>query len=112
VEVEFSTAIKTGITVPADAVVKDGNQNRVYVQREDGSFESRQVEVETTTVDDGIEIVRGLKPGESIVVSGTFLVDAEARLNHGAAVISPVQDTSSPETKREQAMNARGGHDD
>jgi Cu(I)/Ag(I) efflux system membrane fusion protein len=51
----------------------------VFVDRGNGHFEPRLVETGWRSGDD-VEVTKGLEPGESIVVSGTFFVDSESRM--------------------------------
>ena len=54
------------------------------VERETGFFEPREVET-GRRIGNRIEIVKGLTPGERIVLSGNFLIDSESRLELAAA---------------------------
>jgi YHS domain-containing protein len=54
------------------------------VERGNGWFEPRWVET-GWRFGDRIAIIRGLQPGERIVVSGTFLIDSESRMKLAAA---------------------------
>jgi hypothetical protein len=49
----------------------------VFVPRSDGGFDVREVTVGASIGDD-IEIVAGLKAGESIVTSGSFTLKSQA----------------------------------
>lgn len=66
------------VSLPATAVlIKDGSRRIVYVQREDGRFEPR--EVRTGVSREGrVIILEGLKPGEKVVMRGALLLDGEA----------------------------------
>ncbi len=75
------------MTVPADAVVDSGIKKTVYVDKGNGVFEPRKVETGWRDGDQ-VEIVKGLMPGEKIVVSGTFLIDSESRMKAAAAGIT------------------------
>lgn len=79
VDVELAISMPVGLSVPADAVVDSGLSKRVYVETSDGHFEPRQVET-GLRLNDRVEIVKGLREGESVVAAGTFLVDSESRL--------------------------------
>ena len=79
VDVELESPSLAALTVPADALLDSGLTRLVYVDRGNGAFEPRQVETGRRT-GDRVEIVSGLKPGERVVVSGTFLLDSENRL--------------------------------
>jgi RND family efflux transporter MFP subunit len=84
VDVELPVKYPATITVPADAVVDSGVKKTVYVAKGDGIFEPRRVET-GWHFGDRVEIVKGLMPGERIVVSGTFLIDSESRMKAAAA---------------------------
>jgi membrane fusion protein, copper/silver efflux system len=91
VDVEFPIELPAATTIPVDAMVDSGLRKTVFVERAAGSFEPRTIET-GWRFGDRIEVVRGLAPGERIVVSGTFLVDSESRL---AAAAAGVQGASS-----------------
>ena len=57
------------LTVPAAALLHDGDKTLIYVQRTPERFELRQVKTRRT-FGTAIEIVNGLKEGERIVVLG------------------------------------------
>jgi len=79
VDVEFPVTLAASINVPADAVVEFGLRKIVFVDRGQGVFEPRPVET-GWRFGDRIQIVHGLNPGETIAVSGTFLLDSESRM--------------------------------
>ena len=87
VDVEHSVVMPSAITVPVDAVLDSGLKKTVFVERGGGLFEPRRVET-GRPLGDRLEIVRGLSPGERIVVSGNFLIDSESRMNSAPAGIS------------------------
>jgi membrane fusion protein, copper/silver efflux system len=86
VDVELPVALPPAITVAADAIVDSGLKKTVYVAKGDGVFEPRKVETGWRH-GDRVEIVKGLMPGERIVVAGTFLIDSESRMKAAAAGI-------------------------
>jgi Cu(I)/Ag(I) efflux system membrane fusion protein len=79
VDVELPVSGPAGLTVPQDAVLDSGREQRVFVERSAGVFEPRNVQIGWRS-GDRVEIVNGLKEGERVVVEGTFLVDSESRL--------------------------------
>src|SRR5215470_14318145 len=81
VDVELPVAGPTGLTVPQDAVIDSGHEQRVFVERSTGVFEPRSVQIGWRS-GDLVEIVHGLAEGERVVVEGTFLVDSESRLKN------------------------------
>jgi Cu(I)/Ag(I) efflux system membrane fusion protein len=95
VNVEMQVSIPAGLSVPADALVDTGLAKQVFVQTSPGHFEKRDVEI-GWRFDDRVQIVKGLKEGEKVVSSGTFLVDSESRLQ--AAAGSGASAGAPPET--------------
>ena len=87
VDVEFPVKLPPALTVPVDAVLDSGLRKTVFVDRGNGFFEPRQVET-GWRMGDRVEIVKGLMPGERIVISGTFLLDSESRMKMAAAGMS------------------------
>jgi membrane fusion protein, heavy metal efflux system len=65
-----------GISVPETAVVREGNDAYVFVSRGNAQFERRAVKL-GRTIDGNLEILGGLKAGETIVSQGAvFLREA------------------------------------
>jgi Cu(I)/Ag(I) efflux system membrane fusion protein len=79
VDVDVQVALPKGIAVPVDAVIDSGLRKTVYVETADGGFTPRPVET-GWRMGDTVEITKGLKPGERIVVAGNFLLDSESRM--------------------------------
>ena len=67
------------LTVPRSAVLSTGERSIVFVREANGQLTPREVALGTTSAD-RIEVLRGLTKGETVVASGTFLVDAESNL--------------------------------
>jgi RND family efflux transporter MFP subunit len=84
VDLDFFTGQAAAVTVPAEAVLDSGLEQRVFVDRGDGHLEPRRVQTGARLAG-RIEITSGLRAGERIVVSGTFLIDSESRLKAAAA---------------------------
>ena len=84
VDVELPVTFPPAIVVPAAAVLDLGMRKTVFVAREEGLFEPRQVET-GWRFGNRVEIVKGLDPGERIVVSGNFLIDSESRMELAAS---------------------------
>lgn len=83
VDVDFPVDLPAALTIPSEAVVDSGLRKVVFVDRGHGYFEPRRVET-GSRVADRVEIVKGLMPGERIVVSGNFLLDSESRMQAAA----------------------------
>lgn len=77
-QVVLRVAGDEGYSVPTSAVlIKDGKRRVVYVERADGNFEAREVQVGRNR-DGRVAILQGLKAGERIVVRGALLLDTQA----------------------------------
>jgi cobalt-zinc-cadmium efflux system membrane fusion protein len=70
------------ITVPAASVQRIENQWYVFIPKSSDTFELRRVG-RSRDLEGEIEIVSGLKSGETVVVDGAFLLKAEAEKARG-----------------------------
>jgi RND family efflux transporter MFP subunit len=84
VDVKMSIQFPSMLSVPVEALLDSGMNKTVFVDRGNGFFEPRGVET-GRYFEDRVEIVKGLSPGERIVVSGNFLMDSESRMKAAAA---------------------------
>ncbi len=84
VDLELPVSLPPVITVPADAILDSGLRKTVFVERGGGSFEPREIET-GRRIGGRVEVIKGLTPGEKIVLSGNFLIDSESRLELAAA---------------------------
>jgi Cu(I)/Ag(I) efflux system membrane fusion protein len=79
------------LAVPETAVIDTGNQRIVYREVAPGEYEGVLVELGPRMVgpDEAsyYPVLRGLAPGDLIVTAGSFLIDAETRLNPAAGSI-------------------------
>lgn len=66
-------------TVPDSAVIDSGTRRVVLVAKGDGRFEPRAVKLGRRG-EGYVEVTEGLTPGEEVVTSATFLIDAESNL--------------------------------
>jgi len=109
VDVELPVKLPPGLSIPADAVIDSGLHKRVYVDRGNGFFEPREIEIGWRE-GDRVQVVKGLMPGERIVVSGTFLVDSESRMKAAAIGIygSTIKDPVCGMDIDESGANASG----
>jgi Cu(I)/Ag(I) efflux system membrane fusion protein len=103
VDVELPVNGSAGLTVPQDAVIDSGREQRVFVERSPGVFEPRSVQIGWRSGNQ-VEIVNGLKEGERVVVEGTFLVDSESRLKPAA----PQLDNKNAEPKNPSKASMLG----
>lgn len=74
---------RTGIVIPASALVDDSGVEVVYVQLDGESFDRREVQIEARQ--GALALVRGLTLGERIVTRGGNAIRRSALLGSGAA---------------------------
>ena len=77
--VEVSSAAGAVLAVPLTAVLPTGTRNVVFVNHGDGTFVPREVQVGVRG-DSLVEIRQGLKAGDEVVASATYLLDSESNL--------------------------------
>lgn len=71
-----------GIVIPVTAVIDTGKRQVAWVESSPGMFEPRDVRV-GERIDDKVQILSGLKPGDKVAVSGGYLIDSESQLKGG-----------------------------
>lgn len=71
------------LTLPVDAVIRDGKGRHVWIETAKGKYEPRKV---TTGMEnfESVEITEGLQPGDKVVVTGAYLLYSEYVLKKGA----------------------------
>ena len=82
-------------SVPETAVIDTGTRRVVYVQSAPGVFDARAV-VLGPRAGAWYPLLQGLSKGDLIVARGSFLIDAETRLNPKAAEGATSATLSSP----------------
>ena len=75
-----STEKGDGLIIPAEAVIRSGERNVVFVVRENNKFTPRDVTLGLSLDDRKVQVLTGLAPGEIVVTSGQFLLDSESKL--------------------------------
>lgn len=86
-EVVIEEPARSVTVVPESAVLATGTRSVLFVVKNDGTFEPREVETGTKN-DRFIEIRRGVKPGEKVATQANFLIDSESRLKAALAQMS------------------------
>jgi Cu(I)/Ag(I) efflux system membrane fusion protein len=77
--VEVKIDLGKKLVIPDDAVIDTGTRQIVYVDKGEGNFEPREVMLGARA--EGFrEVLKGLKGGEKVASSATFLIDSEAQL--------------------------------
>jgi Cu(I)/Ag(I) efflux system membrane fusion protein len=76
--------VGSGIAIPEDAIIDTGERKVVFVAHDGGHFEPRAI-VTGISLKGLVQVLSGLREGESIAESGQFLLDSESRLRAAAA---------------------------
>lgn len=82
VKVKINTFYSQNPAVPKNAVIRTGDKDIVYVEKEEGVYVPRNVKIGYQQ-DGYYEILSGLKEGEKVVSSGGFLIDSESQIQSG-----------------------------
>jgi len=100
--IRIEGAAETALSVPRSAVLSTGERNLVFVRRADGMLEPRVVMIGAST-EDRTQVISGVKVGETVVASATFLVDAESNLGSslGGMGDMPGMDIAKPSDRKE-----------
>jgi len=77
--VEIRISLGKRLVIPESAVIDTGTSQIVYVDKGEGAFEPREVEL-GIRADGAVEVLRGIKAGEKVASSANFLIDSEAQL--------------------------------
>ena len=76
--------------VPDSAVIDSGKRQIVLVELGEGRYEPRPVKL-GARVAGYVQVLEGLQPGERVVTSATFLIDAESNLRAALATFTAGQ---------------------
>lgn len=103
------------VAIPAEAVVRSGAREQVFVVRAPGKFEPREVQV-GVSAGGWTEIRAGLDAGETVVTSAQFLIDSESKLREAAAKMREPVPAAAPDGLDMSGMDmsdkdANGGAD-
>ncbi|BDI05339.1 efflux RND transporter periplasmic adaptor subunit [Sphaerotilus microaerophilus] len=105
-QVEVSVGGKAPVlTVPDSALIDSGTRRIVLVQLQEGRFEPREVEIGARG-ENHVEILKGVRAGEQVVVAANFLIDAESNLK---AVLGGLGSHAGPGSPAPGALPAASG---
>ncbi len=77
------------VAVPSEAIVRSGLREKVFVVRQPGKFEPREVVIGVSS-EGFTELREGVEVGEEVVVSAQFLIDSESKLREAAAKMQAI----------------------
>lgn len=94
------------VLAPREAVIDTGDRQVAFVVGvRPGEFEPRRVRTGWVAEGGNVQVVEGLSPGEEVVVSGQFLLDAESRLQDALRKFLSQRGDAAP------AQDDDAGHD-
>lgn len=94
------------VTVPREAVLNTGERSVVFVRGADGELAPREVRTGLAS-GERIAVRAGLRPGETVVSSAVFLIDAESNL--GAAMQAMMKEAAGTHDGRPQGSPTDSG---
>ncbi|HUX46277.1 MAG TPA: efflux RND transporter periplasmic adaptor subunit [Terracidiphilus sp.] len=106
VNVTIQAPLGRHLVVPASAVLQAGSQSLVFVDQGNGYLQPRTVTVGPQAADD-VVILSGVKVGDQVVSSASFLVDSEAQLQASAGGYAPLPAPQGQTSAASQAPQVR-----
>jgi len=89
-EVVLEGRDRQGLLVPADAVLRSGTRDVVFLALGDGKFAPREVGLGARSGSE-VEVREGLTAGQQVVTRANFLVDSESQLRASLAELTGKQ---------------------
>jgi Cu(I)/Ag(I) efflux system membrane fusion protein/cobalt-zinc-cadmium efflux system membrane fusion protein len=89
-------SLRDAILIPESAVLRSGERDIVFVDRGEGRFQPREIELGIRGEGDVIQILAGLTPGESVVTQAQFMLDSESRVQEAIAKFMERGTASAP----------------
>ncbi len=80
----LKAGVNNTLTLPIDAVIRDGKGASVWVQTGKNIFKNKMVTIGIET-NDRVEITSGMSPGEVVVTQGAYLINSEYVFRNGAS---------------------------
>ncbi|MBT1074231.1 efflux RND transporter periplasmic adaptor subunit [Geobacter grbiciae] len=111
VNASVKVPLGSAVAVPVTAVMDTGTRQVAWVEMTPGMFEPRDVKV-GARVGDMLQVLSGLKAGEKVASSGSYLIDSESQLKGtgGGHAGHGGQSGAKPDEKGD-ASTAPGGHE-
>ena len=79
-----------------------GRRTLAIVALEGGRFAPREIELGLETGEGLSEVMRGVEPGERVVVSSQFLIDSESKLQEAIQKLLAAEEKSEPDAGEAQ----------
>jgi Cu(I)/Ag(I) efflux system membrane fusion protein len=109
VEIVPPASSTQAIVIPSEAVIETGTRNVVIVDAGAGKFRAQEVRIGAQS-GGKTEIIDGIREGETVVLSGQFLIDSEASLSGTLARLENSRTVSDSAAPKSDAANAPQQH--
>jgi len=104
-----SKTVAGALTVPAEAVLRSGEKETVFIALEGGKFEPRRVKTGLQSEDGALEIIQGLFEAEKVVTSAQFMLDSESNLREAIRkMLEPEMKSALPEHSGHEGQKGQG----
>ncbi|BCS97900.1 hypothetical protein DSLASN_35320 [Desulfoluna limicola] len=90
---------ESGVVIPAEAVLRSGSKETVFVRTARGRYTPRQVMTGMALDGGRLQVLQGIAPGDQVVVSGQFLLDSESQLKEAVAKMMDARNPAPPGAK-------------
>ncbi len=93
--------IKQTLVIPAEAIIRTGGQQKVYVilALGHGRFRAQPIKI-GIQANHWVQVISGLQEGQKIVTSGQFLIDSESNIKASLNRLSDTENNSNKEQTR------------
>ncbi|MFQ6002627.1 MAG: efflux RND transporter periplasmic adaptor subunit, partial [Candidatus Zixiibacteriota bacterium] len=89
------------ILIPEEAVIRSGTREIVFVDMGGGKYAPREITTGVSGEKGRVEVKKGLLPGETIVVSGQFMLDSESKTQEAIQKMIKAKMATSTEAEME-----------
>lgn len=93
------------IVVPEEAVIRSGQRNTIFIVREEGKYEPREVKLGVAAMG-YVQIIDGVEEDELVVTSSQFLIDSESKLREATSKMMDLPETRSQSTPAHDMSSA------
>jgi len=90
--------------LPREAVIDTGRKQIAFVSLGEGKFQPRLLTIGASGEEGTVEVLSGVQPGESVVISGQFLLDSESRVQEAIAKFGAPESSSTSEPASTQPV--------
>jgi Cu(I)/Ag(I) efflux system membrane fusion protein/cobalt-zinc-cadmium efflux system membrane fusion protein len=99
-------AVKGALAIPGNAVLNSGKGQTVFVARGEGRFDPRAVKTGVGDEEGYVQILSGLREGETVVTSAQFMLDSESKLREAIQkMLEPKQEEPAAMPTKEEKLD-------